>query len=237
MTRADRNLVNSNFATCRPCVKKTDDGTTPTLEERQDEAEAEAETEAAQEAEEAAEAATAASEQGGAAAAEDLSKCHTYRVPRGARVGGVGTAYVVDRTPEEIAQDLLSSKNEEDEGGDGGNGSETGSATDEENELREEEREARRDEGQSGDAAEAAAAIAGAGAGGDGKKGKSKEGGKGKGGKGAAATPGAADVAAAAMADLPRYWRGKFVPLTDDELQALEREKGREGLEEYLDKR
>lgn len=79
------------------------------------------------------------------------------------------------------------------------------------------------------------AAAAAGGAGGDKKKPGSAGGGKGKGK--AAPAPSAAEIAAAAMADLPRYWRGKFTPLADQSIQALELEKGVEGLEDYFDKR
>lgn len=160
---------------------------------------------------------------------------YTYRVPRGCCVGGVGgTTYIVDRTPDEVAQGLLSASNDDEEGGEGGaDENETGSATDEENEMREEEGGS-----QGGDndqePAEAPAAAAAAAAG-DKKKPGSAGGGKGKGK--AAAAPTSADAAAAAMADIPRYWRGRFAPLADEDLQTLELEKGEEGLEEYFDKR
>ncbi|CAM9400850.1 unnamed protein product [Ectocarpus fasciculatus] len=155
------------------------------------------------------------------------TKPFTYRAPGGG--GGDASAgtidYVVDRTPHEVAQALLSSSVDED----GAEEDETGSATDEENE--EHDGPETPPEGEEGQGAATAAAADTAASGGDGKKGK----GKGK-GKGEPAMS-AADVAAAAMTNLPRYWRGKFVPLEEEELQALELEKGEEGLEEYFDRR
>ncbi|CBJ30237.1 conserved unknown protein [Ectocarpus siliculosus] len=151
----------------------------------------------------------------------------TYRAPGGG--GGDASAgaidYVVDRTPHEVAQDLLSSSVDEE----GTEGDETGSATDEENE--EHDGPETTPQGGEGQGAETAAAVDAAASGGDGKKGK----GKGK-GKGEPAMS-AADVAAAAVKNLPRYWRGRFVPLEEEDLQALELEKGAEGLEEYFDRR
>lgn len=163
-----------------------------------------------------------------AAESENAIAGYTYRVPAGLGVRGVaGATYVVDRTPDEVAQGLLTASNDDEEGGDGGaDENETGSATDEENELREGEGGPQGEEQQQ-EPVEAAA--------GDKKKPGSAGGGKGKGK--APAAPSAADIAAAAMADLPKYWRGKFAPLADEDLQALELEKGEEGLEEYLDKR
>ncbi|CAM9256084.1 unnamed protein product [Ectocarpus sp. 12 AP-2014] len=151
----------------------------------------------------------------------------TYRAPGGG--GGDASAgaihYVVDRTPHEVAQDLLSSSVDED----GAEEDETGSATDEENE--EHDGPETTPQGEEGQGAATAAAADAAASGGNGKKGK----GKGK-GKGEPAMS-AADVAAAAVKHLPRYWRGKFVPLEEEDLQALELEKGEEGLEEYFDRR
>lgn len=157
----------------------------------------------------------------------------TYSVPKrgsgaGAGAGGSTTYYVVARTPNEIAEALLSATNEDD--GDEGEKNETGSATDEENEEREEEKEREQQEAADGKEAPAPAPPAG----GAGKKPGSAGGGK----KGKAApAPSAAETAAAAMANLPRYWRGRFDPLSDEDLRGLEIEKGKEGLEEYLDKR
>lgn len=155
------------------------------------------------------------------------TKPFTYRAPGGG--GGDASAgaidYVVDRTPHEVAQDLLSSSVDED----GAEEDETGSATDEETE--EHDGPETTLQGEEGQGAATAAAADAAASGGDGKKGK----GKGK-GKGEPAMS-AADVAAAAIKNLPRYWRGKFVPLEEEDLQALELEKGEEGLEEYFDKR
>lgn len=169
---------------------------------------------------------------------ENATAGYTYRVPRGRGVGGVvGTTYIVDRTPDEVAQGLLSASNDDEDGGEGGaDENETGSATDEENEMREGEGGAQGEEQQQ-EAADGAAAVAGraAAGGGDNKKSGSAGGGRGK-GKAAAALS-AADAAAAAMVDLPRYWRGNFTPLADEDMQALELQKGEEGLEEYFDKR
>lgn len=153
-------------------------------------------------------------------------KVFTYTVPKsvggagagaGAGAGG-GTTYVVARTPNEIAAGLLSANNEDE--GDGGEENETGSATDEENEEWEEEKEREQQEVADGKEAPAPAPAPPGG-----KKGKG------------APAPSAADIAAAAMANLPRYWRGRFDPLADEDLRELELEKGKEGMEEYLDKR
>lgn len=193
--------------------KEDDDGPDSMLEER-DEQEEE----------------TAAGAPDDYGAPESATAGYTYRVPRGACLGGVvGTTYVVDRTPDEVAQGLLSASYDHEEGG--ADEDENGSATDEENELREGEGVAQGEE-QPQEPREDAAAAAG---GGDKKKPGSAGGGKGKGK--AAAVPNAVDLAAAAMADLPSYWRGTFSPLADEGLQALELEEGEEGLEEYFDKR
>lgn len=37
--------------------------------------------------------------------------------------------------------------------------------------------------------------------------------------------------------DIPSFWRKGFVPLGEEEMQALERNKGEEALQEYLDVR
>lgn len=124
-----------------------------------------------------------------------------------------------------MAHDFLSSSVDED----GAEEDETGSATDEENE--EHDGPETPPQGGDGQGAATTAAADTSASGGDGKKGKGK--GKGK----AEPTMSAADVAAAAMKNLPRYWRGKFVPLEEEDLQALELEKGEEGLQEYFDRR
>eukprot|EP00903_Cladosiphon_okamuranus_P015016 g13894.t1 len=167
---------------------------------------------------------------------EETAAAASNRHGAGYAYSVAGTTYVVDRTPDEVAQGLLSASNDDEEDGEGGaDENETGSATDEENEMREEEEDGRR-EGQQQEAADGAAAAAAV-ADSDQKKPGSAGGGKGKGKGKAAAAPSAADVAAAAMANIPRYWRGRFAPLTNDGLQALELEQGQEGLEEYFDRR
>lgn len=173
---------------------------------------------------------------------DGAKKRYTYRAPRCDGSSATGTTeYTVDRTPDEVAQSLLSSLKDEDEGGGGGDGEgggegdETGSATDEENEEKEAEGEGQEKEGDpAGTAGTAAAAAAG---GGDGKKPGSSGVGKGKGKGGAASAEASAAAAASAVADLPSYWRGRFAPLDSDGLQALEIENGEDGLEEYSYKR
>lgn len=115
-----------------------------------------------------------------------------YRAPE---VGEV--EYLVERTPEEIAGDLLVSNtaDEEDEEDD-----HSGSDTEQEG-----------DEGSSHA---------------DSKGGSGQSGGKGGTGTSSAASVGN-----------PSYWRGGFVPLGDEELQAMKLAGGDGALEEYLVKR
>lgn len=117
--------------------------------------------------------------------------------------------YPVDRTPAEAAQQLLAfgAATDDDEGND------TDSVTDQEDE----------DNNQAGGDGNSTGGEAGRG-------GKGAKGAKGRGGSGVGI--GSANVLVA-----PRYWRGNFVPLGEEELQALELEQGNEALVEYLDKR
>ncbi|CAM9618005.1 unnamed protein product [Scytosiphon promiscuus] len=174
---------------------------------------------------------------------DDERRRYTYRAPRCDASNATGTVeYIVERTPDEVVQGLLSSSNDEDEGDGGGGeegggeGDETSSTTDEETEEKEAKGEGDQKEGELARTDRAATSAGGmSAAGADGKKTGSAGGGKGK-GKGAAAVD-ASTAVVPALADLPKYWRGKFTPLDSEGLQALELEKGEEGLEEYFDKR
>lgn len=134
---------------------------------------------------------------------EEENKINVYRAPEGGCV-----EYVVDRTPGEVAEEILASNTTEDE-----EGHETDSTTPEEDEESTGHADGGDQQGNGG------VSIAGGGSGGAGKGGA-----KGGGGDDRAA-------------DIPAYWRGSFVPLREDEVQALELAKGSDAVVDYLDKR